>query len=53
MWRQGKWLTKEAAKTAESIQIEEAVMILHTAAQNKGESSTAGAKKTEGKRTKT
>jgi hypothetical protein len=45
--------TEEAQKAAKKVLIEEAVMILHTAVQNNGGSSTAEAAKTEGKKTKT
>ena len=47
-----KWLTNEPIKIAETIQIEEKVVFLHTAVQNKGLSSTAEVARTGGRRNK-
>ena len=47
-----RWPTNEPIKIAETIQIEEKVVFLHTAVQNKGLSSTAEVTKTGGRRAK-
>jgi len=47
-----RWPTNEPIKIAETIQIEEKVVFLHTAVQNKGLSSTAEVARTGGRRNK-